>query len=227
MPAHDDADQIAHEAVIVGAGPAGLWAAFQLGLHGVISVVIDSNAQAGGQCAALYADKPVYDLPGFGAIEAGQFASRLVAQVERFQPSPILGEHVVAICKTQGSFEVTTRSGMTIDAPYVVLATGLGPFGPGAFGIAAKPPALVLPDAVLQQNGHIAVTPDACQTACEDLYAIGDAVDYQGKLCLLVSAFHEAALMAFSIRKKRAGYKRSALEYTSTSSSLKALFTSR
>lgn len=216
------ADQPQPEAVIIGTGPAGLWAAFQLGIHGVRSVLVDSNDRIGGQCAALYADKPVYDLPGYAAIDAGAIILKLEQQLDRFQPIYRLGETVLGIRSAEAAFTVELASGQMIAAPFAILATGLGPFGPDS-----KMRALDLPADVVGPDGHLTVTTTAFQTSVDNLYAIGDAIAYPGKLCLLVSAFHEAALMAFDIRKKRAGGKRAVLEYTSTSSALRTLFTDR
>ncbi|MDB5526025.1 MAG: dependent oxidoreductase family protein [Rhizobium sp.] len=216
------ADQPQPEVVIIGAGPAGLWAAFQLGIHGVRSVLIDSNDRIGGQCAALYADKPVYDLPGYAAIDADEIIRKLEDQLARFKPVYRLGETVLAVRAAESGFGIELTNAQPLSARFVILSTGLGPFG-----VEGKPRPLDLPARVFQPNGHLAVTVDSFETRHDNLYAIGDAIAYPGKLCLLVSAFHEAALMAFDIRKKRAGEKRTVLEYTSTSSALKALFTDR
>ncbi|MBL0373926.1 NAD(P)-binding protein [Rhizobium sp. KVB221] len=208
------------EAVIIGAGPAGLWAAFQLGIHGVKSVVIDSNDKVGGQCAALYADKPIFDLPGYASLDAGDVGPAITAQAARFEPTYRLGKCVIAVGEQPDGLLVEMASGEKLRAPYVIVATGLGPFSAGDQSFS-----LQLPENVICSDGHLLVTQDTFQTGCENLYAIGDAVTYPGKLCLLVSAFHEAALMAFSIRKRRAGGKRTVLAYSSTSPALKSLFT--
>jgi thioredoxin reductase (NADPH) len=222
MQQSSGADLPDHEAVIIGAGPAGLWAAFQLGIHGVRSVLIDSQSKTGGQCAALYADKPVFDLPGFSAIDAGDIVHNLENQLVRFQPVFRLGETVTAIRATLSGFAITLSGGEALTARYVILATGLGPFG-----LADKQPSIELPPRADYEDGHLMVTTDCFETGCENLFAVGDAVIYPGKLSLLASAFHESALMAFAIRKRRAGGRRAVLEYSSTSSTLKALFTDR
>jgi thioredoxin reductase (NADPH) len=222
MPETIAAGQASHEAVIIGAGPAGLWAAFQLGIHGVRSVIIDSGHEPGGQCAALYADKPVFDVPGFAAIDAGDLVARLAAQVERFEPQFHLGELVTTIEQVDSGFSISTRSGLLLNSTYVVLASGLGPFPSDV-----KHPAIALPASVHMEDGHVSATTDTFETSCDNLFAVGDAVTYPGKLCLLVSACHEAALMAFAIRRKRGGDKRVVLGYSSTSSAVRALFTDR
>lgn len=211
------------DAVIIGAGPAGLFAAFQLGLHGVHCLIIDSDTKTGGQCAALYADKPVYDMPGFAEVNASAITDKLKAQAERFSPKYRLGDLVLGIePRTEGGFAVDTRSGQRLFAPYVILATGLGPFGD-----TSPRQVLALPEGVSFANGHVDVTQESFETCQPGLFAIGDVVSYPGKLCLLVSAFHEAALMAFAIRRRRAGERRVALEYSSTSSAMKSLFTAK
>lgn len=209
------------EAIIIGAGPAGLWAAFQLGIHGVRSHLIDSQPRPGGQCAALYADKPVYDMPGFDAIDAGVLSDNLAHQLARFRPVYSLGDTVLAIDRHQGGLSATLASGQVVSAPFMVLATGLGPLGSDS-----KQPKIRLPDSVATDAGHVLVTAGDFETGCANLFAIGDAISYPGKLCLLVSACHEAALMAFAIRRRRAGEKRAVLEYSSTSTTLRAMFSS-
>jgi thioredoxin reductase (NADPH) len=208
------------EAVIIGAGPAGLWAAFQLGLHGVGSILIDSAGQPGGQCTALYADKPVYDLPGFPAIDAGRIGENLAGQIARFRPDYRLSERVTAIAPTDLGFAIALQAGPVLHVRHAIIATGLGPLG-----VSGRQPALELPDGVETDGGHFKVTPGDFQTGQRGLYAIGDAATYPGKLCLLVSAFHEAALMAFAIRTDRAGGRRPVVGYSSTASALKAKFT--
>ncbi len=205
------------DVIIVGAGPAGLFAAFQLGLHGFTSLLIDSHTEVGGQCAVLYADKPIYDMPGYQAIEAGELVRRLFDQVARFQPKFRLGDGVVSIQQSSnGGFVIKSLMDHSFAANFVVLATGLGPFG--------QKSDLLLPDGVHVVNRQIAVDTARFESPIAGLFAIGDAAKYDGKLPLLVSAFHEAALMAFTIRTMRAGGKRVPLEYSSTSSALKNIF---
>ncbi|WP_280777213.1 FAD-dependent oxidoreductase [Rhizobium sp. SG_E_25_P2] len=215
------ADDAIHEVVIVGAGPAGLWAAFQLGLHGVSPLLIDSRATAGGQCAEFYADKPVYDMPGHAVVEAGEIIDRLLRQLDAFSPIFRFDCQITAVAAESEGFRLGLTSGDSLRATRVVLATGLG-----ALAMQNISP-LALPQAARNVQGALAVSTATFETQYPGLYAIGDCAAYPGKLPLLASAFHEAALMAFDIKKKRAGDRRVAPEFSSTSSRLKSLFTER
>lgn len=205
------------DVIIIGAGPAGLFASFQLGIHGFSSLIVESDRQIGGQLAALYADKPVYDMPGFSEILAGALADNLLRQAERFRPVIRLSSRARAIVRHPDSFSVDLADGETLHAGQVIIATGLG-----AFGDTVDKEPVILPGGLVLDAGHLPVTTDSFATAVPGLYGIGDAVRYPGKLALLSSAFHEAALAAFAIRKARAGGKRVVLEYSSTSSAVKS-----
>lgn len=208
------------DAIIIGAGPAGLFAAFQLGIHGLQSVILDSASQPGGQCAALYADKPIYDLPGLPAIDGEELVRQLSRQVDRFKPKICLSDRAVFIQTGEnGRHAVQTASGQRYEAPFVIVATGLGPFGR-----AMSRQDMIMPEGLAFAESHIEVDTERFESAVSGIFAIGDAVTYPGKLCLLVSAFHEAALMAFAIRKRRAGEKRVPQEYSSTSTTLRNIF---
>lgn len=210
-----------HEVVIVGAGPAGLWAGFQLGLHGVSPLLIDSRSAPGGQCAEFYADKPVYDMPGHAAIEAGEIIDRLTGQLDAFSPSFRFSCRIKSIAAEEYGFRLDLADGDSLLAKRIVLAVGLGPLGTDVGA------SLVLPQEAGGGDDALTVSTATFETACPGLYAIGDCARYPGKLPLLASAFHEAALMAFDIKKKRAGDRRVAPEFSSTSSRLKSLFTER
>lgn len=117
------------ETVVVGAGPCGIFQVFELGLLGIKCKVIDSLPRAGGQCSTLYADKPIYDIPGFPVIGAQQLIDELVKQSSPFDPEYILGEQVTGVQKREdGSFDVTTSTGREIRAGSIVIAGGLGAF---------------------------------------------------------------------------------------------------
>lgn len=204
------------DVIVIGAGPAGLFATFQLGIHGFSTLIIDSGNEIGGQLAALYADKPIYDMPAFGEVNAGDLAQLLLRQVERFSPVIRLASLVTAIIRRGEGFAVEMVNGESVTARHVIIATGLGPFGTDA-----NRQTLTLPDGVTFDAGHLPVTTDGFSTSMPGIFAIGDAAMYPGKLCLLSSAFHEAALAAFAIRKARAGSKRVVLEYSSTSTAVR------
>jgi thioredoxin reductase (NADPH) len=119
------------DVVIVGAGPAGLFQVFELGLLDIRAHVVDALPQAGGQCAELYPDKPIYDITAFPVIGAQELVDRLLEQIKPFAPEFHLGETIQRLERTPGGrFLLTTAGGREFDAAVVVLAAGLGPFQP-------------------------------------------------------------------------------------------------
>lgn len=127
--------------LIIGAGPTGLFAVFEAGLLKLRCHLIDALPQSGGQCSEIYPKKPIYDIPGFPEILAGDLVSNLMKQIEPFQPGFTLGERADTIEKLEdGSFIVTTEKGTIHNAPIVAIAGGLGSFEP------RKPPITHLSD---------------------------------------------------------------------------------
>jgi thioredoxin reductase (NADPH) len=119
------------DVVIVGAGPAGLFQVFELGLLDIRAHVVDALPQAGGQCAELYPDKPIYDIPAFPVIGAQELVDRLLEQIRPFDPEFHFGETIECLERTaDGRFRLTTSAGTEFDTAVVVLAAGLGPFQP-------------------------------------------------------------------------------------------------
>jgi thioredoxin reductase (NADPH) len=119
------------DVVIVGAGPVGLFAVFECGMVKLQCHVIDVLDDAGGQCTALYPEKPIYDVPGFPRIEAAELIVRLKAQAAPFRPVYHLGEQVVSLEKVSGGYwRVGTSRGTVVQAKAVILAAGVGAFGP-------------------------------------------------------------------------------------------------
>ncbi len=119
------------DVVIVGAGPAGLFAVFECGMVRLNCHVVDVLDDAGGQCTALYPEKPIYDIPGFPRIEAAELVVRLKAQAAPFRPVYHLGEQVQALEALSGGFwQVTTSKGTVLQARAVIVAAGVGAFGP-------------------------------------------------------------------------------------------------
>lgn len=117
--------------LIIGAGPTGLFAVFEAGLLQLRCHLIDALAQPGGQCAEIYPKKPIYDIPGFPEVLAGDLVGNLMKQIEPFQPGFTLGERAETIEKQEdGSFIVTTNKGTMHHAPVVAIAGGLGSFEP-------------------------------------------------------------------------------------------------
>lgn len=119
------------DAVIIGAGPVGLFAIFELGMLKIRAHVIDTLPAVGGQCSALYPEKPIYDIPGFPAIDAQALIDNLAKQAEPFAPTYHLGQQVMEVKKNDdGSFLVVTDRGTAITCKAVIIAAGCGAFGP-------------------------------------------------------------------------------------------------
>lgn len=124
--------------LIIGAGPVGLFTVFEAGLLKLRCHLIDSLPQPGGQCSEIYPKKPIYDIPGFPSVLAGDLIENLLLQAEPFKPGFTLGEAAMKIDKTdEGNFVVTTVKGTQHEAPVVMIAGGLGVFEPRKPPIAA------------------------------------------------------------------------------------------
>lgn len=117
--------------IIVGAGPTGLFTVFEAGLLKLKCHLIDALPQPGGQCSEIYPKKPIYDIPGFPEILAGDLTKNLLEQCKQFEPGFTLGERAEEIKKDDsGMFTVTTNKGTKHQAPIVAIAGGLGSFEP-------------------------------------------------------------------------------------------------
>lgn len=117
--------------IVIGAGPVGLFTVFEAGLLKLRCHLIDSLPQPGGQCSEIYPKKPIYDIPGFPEILAGELVDNLMKQAEPFKPGFTLGEAALTIAKnSDGKFVVTTVKGTKHEAPIVIIAGGLGVFEP-------------------------------------------------------------------------------------------------
>lgn len=117
--------------IIIGAGPVGLFTIFEAGLMKLHCHVIDAIPQIGGQLKEIYPKKPIYDIPGFPSVLAGDLIDNLEKQAEPFQPGFTMGERAESIDKQKdGTFIVTTNEGTQHQAPSVIIAGGLGSFEP-------------------------------------------------------------------------------------------------
>ncbi|MEL0651181.1 NAD(P)/FAD-dependent oxidoreductase [Algibacter sp. TI.3.09] len=117
--------------LIIGAGPTGLFTVFEAGLLKLKCHLIDALPQPGGQCSELYPKKPIYDIPGFPEILAGDLTKNLLEQAKQFEPGFTLGERADTVEKQEdGTFIVTTNKGTKHQAPVVAIASGLGSFEP-------------------------------------------------------------------------------------------------
>lgn len=118
------------DVAIIGAGPVGLFAAFQCGMLKLSAVLIDALGEVGGQCAALYPEKPIYDIPAHPAIDAGALVAQLEAQLAPFRTPRLLGCRIERLDGAAGDFTLTTDAGQSVRARAVILAAGAGAFGP-------------------------------------------------------------------------------------------------
>lgn len=124
------ARRVEADVAVVGAGPAGLFAVFECGMLRMRCAVLDALDAAGGQCAALYPEKPIYDIPAHPAIEGGELVERLVRQAAPFAPDYLLGARVERLTSAGDGFELTNARGDVVRARAVILAAGAGAFGP-------------------------------------------------------------------------------------------------
>ena len=122
--------KIETDALIIGAGPCGLFQVFELGLLGIDSVLIDSLPTIGGQCTELYPDKPIYDIPGIPVCTGEELIENLSKQIEPFSPKMILGDEVTELEANKDSFDIKTQKGQKITAKTVFIAGGVGSFQP-------------------------------------------------------------------------------------------------
>lgn len=118
------------DVTIIGAGPVGLFAIFELGMLKIRAHVVDTLPAVGGQCSALYPEKPIYDIPGFPSIDGQDLIKNLEAQAEPFGPTYHLGQQVTKLDKSEGGWRVTTDKGTAIECKAVIIAAGCGAFGP-------------------------------------------------------------------------------------------------
>ncbi len=119
------------DALIIGAGPSGLFQIFELGLLGIKSDIVDTLAAPGGQCTELYPDKPIYDIPGIPMCSGQGLIDALMEQAEPFNAGFHLGEEVIEVTpQEQGGFRVVTNAGKVFDARTVFIAGGVGSFQP-------------------------------------------------------------------------------------------------
>ena len=122
------------DVLIIGAGPAGLFCVFELGQLGIKSCLIDSLDELGGQCSALYPEKPIFDIPAFKSISAKDLISNLKSQISPFKPEVHLNQTVDKIFQSEKCFHVETSAKLQVFCKCIIIAAGTGVFGPN------KPP---------------------------------------------------------------------------------------
>jgi thioredoxin reductase (NADPH) len=119
------------DVAVIGAGPTGLFSVFELGLLGLKAVVIDTLDKQGGQCAELYPEKPIYDIPSWPVITGQELTDKLMEQIAPFEPHFALGRLVTHLGKRpDGRFVVHTNAGDAFDVAAVFIAAGAGSFAP-------------------------------------------------------------------------------------------------
>jgi thioredoxin reductase (NADPH) len=144
-------DPIKTDALIIGAGPVGLFAVFELGLLDIKTHLVDILDKVGGQCAELYPEKPIYDIPGFPSISAQGLVDGLMEQIKPFNPQFHLNEMVESVEKIgEPLFRLTTNAGTVFETKVVVIAAGGGSFQP-------KRPPIPGIEAYEQKSVHYAV----------------------------------------------------------------------
>lgn len=118
------------DVAIIGAGPTALFAAFECGMLKLSCVLVDALDEVGGQCAALYPEKPIYDIPAHPSIEGGALIEALEQQIAPFDVPRLLGQRVEALEGYRGAFTLRTSAGNILQAKAVIIAAGAGAFGP-------------------------------------------------------------------------------------------------
>lgn len=122
------------DVLIIGAGPVGLFTVFELGQLGMKSCVVDSLEDIGGQCTALYPDKPIYDIPAYPSVTAGELINNLKKQIDPFKPILLMNQKVNELKKYKDFYSVKTSTNNIIESKCIIIAAGNGAFGPN------KPP---------------------------------------------------------------------------------------
>ncbi len=123
-------ERIETDVAIIGAGPVGLFAVFECGMLSMRSALVDALPEVGGQCTALYPEKPIYDIPAIPNIAAGALISQLEQQIAPFEAPRLLGRRVTSLKGEPGDFILGTDEGDAVQCKAVLLAAGAGAFGP-------------------------------------------------------------------------------------------------
>lgn len=172
-----NASIIRKDVAVIGAGPSGLFAVFECGMLGLKCAVFDALSEIGGQCTALYPEKPIYDIPGFPSVLAGDLIANLEAQAAPFQPEYHLGQQIVAISKEDGFWRIKSSKGLEILASAIIIAGGAGAFGPN------RPPL----DGIEDYEGHSV------------FYMVRRKEDFRGKKVVIAGGGDSAVDWALSL----------------------------
>ena len=167
------------DVAIIGAGPVGLFAAFECSMLKLRPMLIDALGEVGGQCTALYPEKPIYDIPAHPAIEAGHLIENLERQIAPFDVPRLLGRRVTSLTGRSGAFTLGTDQGDTVQCRAVVVAAGAGAFGPN------RPPLEGL---------------DAYEATGAVRYACRKRADFAGKRVVIAGGGDSAVDWALALR---------------------------
>lgn len=170
-------DHVVTDVAVIGAGPVGLFAVFECGMLKMRCHVIDSLEQIGGQCRALYPEKPIFDIPGHPRIDGGALIDQLEAQAAPFAPVYHLNQQVIEYRQEGGWHILTTSKGASIAARAVIIAAGAGAFGPN------RPP---LADIERYEGAGVA-------------YLVKSRHDYAGKTVVIAGGGDSAVDWALSL----------------------------
>jgi thioredoxin reductase (NADPH) len=179
--AHTDAAQpaICTDVLIVGAGPVGLFAAFEAGVIGLSCQIVDALGVIGGQCIELYPDKPIYDIPAIPSCTARELVERLLEQCRPFDVPIHLGQRVETVePRADGRWTVKTSEGLEFDAAAILLAAGNGAFAPQR---------LALDEAVPLEGRHVH-------------YSVRNLADFAGKNVVVAGGGDSALDWALALR---------------------------
>ncbi|CDY75222.1 Thioredoxin reductase [Caballeronia glathei] len=168
------------DVLIVGAGPVGLFAAFEAGVVGLSCQIVDALGRVGGQCVELYPDKPIYDIPAIPSCTARELVERLMQQCRPFDVPIHLDQRVMDVVqRDDGRWTVRTEQGMVFDAAAVMLAAGNGAF---------LPQRLMLPEAAALEERDV-------------LYSVPRLADFAGKDVVVAGGGDSALDWALALRK--------------------------
>ena len=168
------------DVLIVGAGPVGLFAAFEAGVVGLSCQIVDTLERIGGQCIELYPDKPIYDIPAIPSCTARELVDRLMEQCHPFNVPIHLGQRVETVQQREdGRWTVTTGQGLVFDTAAIMLAAGNGAF---------VPQRLALPEATPLEDSHVH-------------YSVRNLADFADKTVIVASGGDSALDWALALRK--------------------------
>jgi thioredoxin reductase (NADPH) len=170
------------DALIIGAGPSGLFQIFELGLLGIKADIVDSLPQPGGQCTELYPDKPIYDIPGITLCTGQEITDNLIKQAEPFDATYHMGEEVVELKQVEGGFHAVTHLGKEFHAKTVFIAGGVGSF---------QPRKMRLPEAAELDGTHVN-------------YRVRDPSKYDGKRVVILGGGDSALDWAVDLAPRAA-----------------------